>query len=199
MRTAVYVAIIDRDTELSPVYPPQRQADIDRCSNEGVRLEKYTAWRLLELALRQSLGLDFKSLEFLKNSYGKWNTEGAFFSISHSGGAVAVAVSDKPVGVDIEVVERYREGIEHRILTPSESIACKELDAREAEEYIIRKWSEKESIFKTLDIRAFEPLKIETKEYPVKSQVLDMLGKRFVLSVCSQDIDGIEYHLNTQI
>lgn len=199
MKTAVYTAVIDPNTELTDVYPPQRQSEIDRCSNEGVRLEKYTAWKLLEVAVRQSVGLPMETVAFSKNAYGKWSCEDFFFSISHSGGAVAVAVSDKPVGVDIEAVKRYRDGIESKILTRSEGILLGELDTQAAEEYIIRKWSEKESIFKTLDLRGFEPLKIETSLYPVTSRVLEISGKNFILSVCSEDIENIKYFLDTRI
>ena len=72
MKTAVYMAVIDPNTELTDVYPPQRQSEIDRCSNEGVRLEKYTAWKLLEAAVRQSVGLPMETVAFSKNAYGKW-------------------------------------------------------------------------------------------------------------------------------
>ena len=39
------------------------------------------------------------------------------FNISHSHGRVVLALSDKPVGVDIECVKPRRAGIERRILT----------------------------------------------------------------------------------
>ena len=200
MKTAVYTAVIDPNIPLSEVYPPERQAEIDRCLNENSRLEKYAAWRLLETALCEGLGISsVESVCFSKDIYGKWSCDRCFFSITHSGGVVAVAVSDKPVGVDVEVIKRYREGLEAKILTPAEYTALEGLDRRAAEEYIIRKWSEKESIFKTLDRKGFEPLKIETSEYSVTSEVLDILNKRFVLSVCSKDTEEIMYHFNTQI
>ena len=198
MKTAVFVTVIDPEAEITEVYPPERQAEIERCSNSRVRMEKYTAWRLLEFALRTMRGTSMESLVFSKDQYGKWSTEECFFSISHSGGAVAVAVSDKPVGVDIEAIKRYREGLERMILTPTEA-AVSETGGVDADEYIIKKWSEKESIFKTLDKKGFEPLKIETEEYPVVSRRLEMLGKSFVLAVCSEDIDETEYYLNTRI
>ena len=199
MKTAVYTAVINPDIQICSVYPPQRQAEIDGCANDGVRLEKYTAWRLLAVSLKQSMGIDIGSLQFSKNSYGKWTADGCFFSISHSGGSVAVAVSDAPVGVDIEMVKRYRVGIEKMILTPAEMKALEGLDRTAAEEYIIEKWSEKESIFKTLGKKGFQPLDIKAADYPTLSRKIEISENKFILSVCSENIKNTEYYLNTKI
>jgi len=199
MRTAVYVAVIPENSMLGTVYPPARKAEIDRCSNERVRFEKYYAWKLLELGIIENLGLPMEFVRFTKNEYGKWGADKCFFSISHSEGAVAVAVSDKNIGIDIEAVKRYREGIEQKILTPAEMQVLLGLDGDRAKEYIIRKWSEKESIFKTLDQRGFEPTKIETSWFSVSSQAVELSGKQYILSVCSDELEKINYNLNIKI
>lgn len=42
------------------------------------------------------------------------------FSISHSGPFALCAVSDRPVGVDIEVIKARRNGLPQRVFSPSE-------------------------------------------------------------------------------
>ncbi len=192
-KAVVYVAVIPEDTELTPVYPEERQAEIDRCSRLSVKQEKYFAWKLLQYAAENFFGGDFESLSFQKNQRGKWECDKFCFSISHSRGVAAVAVADKSIGVDIEAVRRHHDGMEQRVLTPMERERLWGADSHRAEEYVIEKWSQKESIFKTLDRPVFEPLKLETSDFSVVSRPVELNGDRFILSVCYDDTDKIEY------
>ena len=191
--TAVYTAIIpDRDVTES-VYPPLRQAEIDRCSSERVKREKYYVWRLLEYAISRELGEDMKNIRFEKNERGRWFSDKLFFSLSHTDRIVAVAVSDRPVGVDIEAVRRHREGLERHILTESEMTELRELDDGKAWEYIIKRWTQKESIFKLGDRPAFEPTKIETANFPVVTRCVEYQFGKYMLSVCSEDVENLRF------
>lgn len=194
-KAVVYVAQIPEDTEPMPVYPKERQAEIDRCSRLSVKQEKYFAWKLLEYAAERFLKEDFKKLSFTKNERGKWECDKFFFSISHSRGVAAVAVADKNIGVDIEAVRRHHDGMEQRVLTPTERELLWSLEGDRAEEYVIEKWSQKESIFKTLDRPVFEPLKLETSDYSVVSLPVELNGDKFILSVCFAKPENIEYNV----
>ena len=194
--TAVYVAEINDDVDVYDVYPTERQDEIDRCSCDRVRREKYCVWKLLEYALNDAFGLDIRNVNFYKNENGKWLSDKCFFSLSHTDGAVAVAVSDKNVGVDIEAVRRHREGIEQRILTNSERAEKNALTEEEQIEYIIKCWSKKESIFKTLDLRVFEPNKIESSDHPVNTRIIELGAEKYALSVCTeQPIDNARFYI----
>ncbi|MBQ8850026.1 MAG: 4'-phosphopantetheinyl transferase superfamily protein [Clostridia bacterium] len=197
--TAVYVALIPEDVEPSFVFPPERQAEIDRCSNPRVRQEKYFVWKLLEHALRDHFDIDVTDMSFSKNENGKWVSDTCFFSLSHSDRVAAVAVSQTNVGVDVEAVRRYRDGIEERILSESEKLPLPSMDTAEAEAYIIEKWSQKESIFKTLDKKVFEPTRLNTADHPVRSYFFELSGRRYALSVCAQDADKAKINLNGDI
>lgn len=77
---------------------------------------------------------------FLKN-YPKW-----FFSISHCQSAVAVALSDSPVGIDIEDITRYKENVANYVSNDSELKNIKENE--HPEEAFIQLWTQKEAVFK---------------------------------------------------
>ena len=73
------------------------------------RMERYRDVRphlcgegLAREMLAQKLGKAPQNIVITRNSNGKPLTDGAFFSISHSGDMVLCAVSERPVGVDVE-------------------------------------------------------------------------------------------------
>lgn len=194
-KTAVYVAQIPERDEFSPVYPPERQAEIERYSNPKVRSEKYFVWKLLEYALADSFGMDITELSFEKNENGKWTSDKIFFSLSHTNGAVAVALSLENVGVDVEAVRRHREGLEEKILTPTELCELAALGSEEAAEYVIKRWSQKESIFKTLDRQAFLPSTIASDEFSVHTRKVELSGQTYMLSVCANDAKNAKFNI----
>ena len=114
-----YAEITDIDRS-NMVYPKERMDEILECKNESVRREKYSAWKLLEYAVKDAFSLDFDNLQFTKLDSGQWVCDKCSFSISHSDGVAAVAVSDVSVGVDIEPVRAIDQRLASKVLTDSE-------------------------------------------------------------------------------
>lgn len=94
----VYLAAIPEKIEVTAVEPTQKNTELMLISDSRERAESYFAWRLLEYALERTFGYRIKKLR-LEN--GKWVSDKGEYSISVSGGAVAVAVSRKPVEVKL--------------------------------------------------------------------------------------------------
>lgn len=191
--TAVYVAAIPNTDVIGEVYPPERQADIDRCSNPKVKKEKYFVWKLLEYVIADNFGEKIENISFEKQQNGKWVADKFFFSLSHSDSVVAVAVSGKSVGVDVETIRKHRDGLESYILTEQEMAELCRLDRADSWEYIIKLWTQKESIFKTLDRKTFEPTKIETLNYPVRTEKIELPTGKYMLSVCAECVDDVPF------
>ena len=101
-KTVVFAARLPDTYLYEPIYPPERQAEIEKCSNEKVKREKYFVWKLLEYAIFNTIGEPIENFNFEKNPNRKWVSDRVYFSLSHSDGVVAVALSDREVGVDIE-------------------------------------------------------------------------------------------------
>lgn len=161
------------------VYPKRREKEINVCRAEKVRQEKFYVWKLLEEALFRSFRLQLKKCKPKKEG-NKWVCKGAYFSLTHSGDLACVAVSNHPVGVDLERIDaqRFEKLPAEKICTPTEIEALPVEDrARE----LNRLWTVKEAAFKAENGETFLPHTIET----------DGLFKR-TKTVCA---DGAEYFL----
>ncbi len=184
MTDTVYISKIPTDIEITDLYPPQRNGEIQKCKSPRVRAEKYYVWRILEKAITEALNIPIEEVSFTKTENGKWIADKLCFSISHTYDAVAVAISDNNIGVDIEALSRYKKRIAPLTLTEKETVPLKYMSEDMRAEYVMTKWTQKESIFKTLNEKAFLPNTVETSAYPVKTEKIDLADTTYLLSVC---------------
>lgn len=194
----VYLAKIPQNTALSTLYPPIRQQEIDACGSEKVKREKYYAWKLLEYGLSRTFGKKIGKLEFSKADNGKWTCGGCEFSLSHSHNAVAVAISRKKVGLDVELISSPRvNGVAEKILNEQEYADYLVSDDKDG--FLIEKWTQKESIFKRSDEYAYFPKKTDTASEKVLSRRVELDGEQYVLSVASEDVQKFRLHENIDL
>ena len=181
----VYYAKIPAQYERDTLYPPARQREIEACASEKVRKEKYYAWKLLERAVQDFLGASITDLRFTKSENGKWKSDRVEFSLSHSASAVAVALSNAPVGVDIQrVAPLKRTDFLRKVLTEEEfAFGCELQSEEEKTAYWIRKWTETESAFKLLDAPAFFTAPSPTVSLNTQTAVID--HERYAITVAS--------------
>ena len=155
----VYVSAFDGSVVVDNVTPTLRNNYIQQCDNEHIKRQRYCVWRLLDYALRQQLGFGVDSFEFTLDASGKWRSNcGVQFSLSHCSSAVAVALSNNAVGVDIEYALRQ---IDHklagRILSDGELAIYNALPIEKRNNYLLETWCSKESIYKqSCETRSFE-------------------------------------------
>ena len=188
-KNRIFVRVVYTAEGVCPhsVYPRERSEEIEKCSNPRVRLEKFLAWEELRYSVEKYLGIPFESISFSKKENGKWMADKLRFSISHSDGAIAVAVGNVNVGVDIESVRRHISGIERQVFTAKEHLDFDDVPEEERDRHIIKIWTQKESIFKALGKRSFVPREIETSSYRVRTESIELNGKEFMLSVFVPD------------
>lgn len=184
----VYVSKFPFDLEDSRILPKAREKEIESCSNTKVKQQKYYVWKLLETALMRSFGLKLANINIKKQDSGKWECDECYFSLSHSDDFVAVAVSRKPVGVDIEKLnpQRFTEALLEKIATVSEQdeLNC---SGDLLKTYLNILWTKKEAIFKLLGDKTFQPKSIESSKYSsLTKKVQDENGQYFV-TVASED------------
>ena len=114
---------------------------------------------LLSYALNECFGIDESTVEYAFGDTGKPyfpQYAGVHFNISHTHGAVAVALSDKPVGIDIERVRDFFDGhtrvaVAKRYFSETERIAyglTRSGDGRPGTRRFYRLWTAKESAVK---------------------------------------------------
>ena len=126
--------------------PPERREKALRCRRQEDRLRSAAAGLLLARYARQ-LGFDrFPALR--EGAYGKPyfpDAPQAQFSLSHSGGYAALAMSSLPVGVDIQEIRPERVPVAMRFLTDYEQAQLAALPPAEQVQVFFRLWTVKES------------------------------------------------------
>ena len=188
----VYVARLPKEESLEPLSCTERQRDIERISNERVRREKYYVWKLLEYAVKKSLGADASRLNFTKGKNQRWGCDACEISLSHSGEAIAVAISDRAVGVDVERIRvKSTERMADYILTEREIGEYAEIAESDSAKWLMIKWCEKEAIFKSQNKDSFVPSKIESSSFFCKLSELTFEGEPYILVVAANERDDV--------
>ncbi len=142
--------------------PPQRLAEVAACADPELRQARVADWALLRLAAKHCFSIDPEDLHFEKNRDGIWTCDRFRFSLSHADGLVCAAVSNQPVGVDLETADGIRrrfdgpalEKLRHRAFTRAEQSAW----PATAEGFLCG-WTRKEALFKCAGKRIFHPEK----------------------------------------
>ena len=146
MKTRVVIVNISSCEKLLAM--PERFCSVQRlekCAaigNPSVRMQGYAA----ELAL--SFALSGEALlppEYGYEESGRPVIKNGYVSLTHSGGWAACAVSNAPIGVDLEQIRPIGRGIARRILSPIER---REFEACSDTNYLLRKFVMKEAFFK---------------------------------------------------
>ena len=91
--------------------------------------------------------------EYSLNEFGKPISRDKEFNVSHSKCYVAIAISDKPVGLDIEYLRPHKEALKKMITSE------KEEQAIESIEDFFKVWTSKESLVKCVGTGFKEDLK----------------------------------------
>lgn len=180
--TALYLANVPDDVEITALYPRRRNAEINHTQNEAARAEKYYVWKLLGYAVRDSFGKELKDCSPKKSRCGKWTCDGVWFSLAHSCGTVAVAVSNAEIGIDIENIGMIRDKYtKEQILKLSDKLGVTQ-DPEMGDAYMnfLNEWTRKESIFKRLGKGHFSPSGISADEPYTYSGVLDVTPKIYL-------------------
>ena len=90
-------------------------------------------------------GYDEHGKPFMQNASGE-RIEGVDFSISHCKNAIAVALSDRPIGVDVERFRHSEDSLLERTMNPEEQAEVRA--AADPAEAFTRLWTRKEAVLK---------------------------------------------------
>lgn len=160
--------------------PPERREKIEK-----LRFEKD---KLLSLAAGLLIRHEVGETPLECNEHGKpYAVGGRFFSVSHSGDHVAIAVDDQEIGVDVEKLpDKDYMKIAERFYHPNELEYVKTAD--DPKRAFARIWTRKEAYLKQLgigiatDLKAFDTTAGELSK---RSMSVDLDG--YVISVCTAD------------
>ena len=185
----VYFSLIPAEIDYQELQPIERNEEVLSVSNEMVKKSKYWVWKTLEYALFRSFGYKIGDLNIVKSKHGKWSSKKCYFSLSHSNNVVAVVVSNKETGIDIEdCLSFYNrlqthgtfETLTRKILSRKESVP-------ENETQLLRLWTQKECLFKAGKKGAFIPNKVCTANQDVSTLQVTYAEKEYMVSVVGKE------------
>ena len=146
------------------------------------RKRSVLAFVLLQRALREEYGIT-ELPEFVYNEFGKPSLSNLpiHFSLSHCKDAVACAVFDRNIGIDVESIVPYNPDVARRVCTAAELEMLEQSDDKDVE--FIKLWTVKEAISKYEGKGLSLPFaEIDTMNYLLYSKV--SVNSRYVLSTC---------------
>ncbi len=186
----VYLAKMP-DGKIENLYSKERMKEINLTNCKNVKREKYWVWKVLESAIELE-NFSPKEVVFYKDGFGKWKCSNIEFSLTHSGDFVGVAISDTPVGIDLQIVHLTNpDKFANRFLNQSDLEKYLSTDESEKTAFLISHWAKLESAFKLFgDKKTVFDAKTDGLFFFEKDLILE--EKPYRLSVCAhrkQEVD----------
>ncbi len=159
----VYFATFEDGLQVTNVLPQARNEYVQSAAEAKIKRQRFAVWRLLDVALKERTGRGVESYIFTRQPCGKWTSPDLtlHFSMSHSEYAVAAAISDRPVGVDVQSVKEFSRrdcaALANRILTEREKRDFFALPLQSRPSFLAELWAAKESLFKLDGNGVFKP------------------------------------------
>ena len=129
----------------------QRQEKADRLKHLPSKKLSLAAGMLARVSIAQKLNLRPEDISFRNHKGGKPYAEGLdiHFSVSHSGNLAVCAISDKPVGIDVEQNKKANFNVARRCFTKTELQYV--LSGKEkSQQRFFEVWTKKEAYVKLL-------------------------------------------------
>ncbi|WP_313075050.1 4'-phosphopantetheinyl transferase family protein [Lacrimispora sp.] len=156
--------------------------------------------KLLFSGLKETYGLTEKeldSLSFAAGVHGKPYLKDfphIHYNVSHTDGMVICGFSDEEIGVDVERIRPFHDGILRKVMSDAERDFLESLEIKERPEYFFRIWTLKESYGKAVGCGIAMSLSavsftLRDKENPICS-IPDFsffqqsVDEEYILSVC---------------
>lgn len=201
----LYVADIKKlpdpllNSELLHKLPQQRQQRIHDMKQEKSRKQSMGAGLLLQKVLAL---YHIHDSQVKPDKNGKPVVEGLEFNLSHSGDLAICAVSDKPIGCDVEELREAPKGMAERYFSETEQAFVNSFSGDEYNRAFFQIWTMKEGYVKMTG----EALRLPFKEYEVVGNEKGILRdgeeqacclrtmelQGYIISICAEDSAPVE-------
>ena len=161
---------------------PERRCQVERISHDDVRRATLCGEWLCKQMLAEQSGQASKDIRLFRDKNGKPQAENLpfHFNVSHSGAWVACAVSEVPIGIDLEVVRERDLAVARRICSPDEMAYI--FDSEQDRLYrFLQVWTAKEAYVKLtgIGIKAMS----EANYFDLKDRLFFVQKDDYILSV----------------
>jgi 4'-phosphopantetheinyl transferase len=143
---------LSTDLSLYDNIDKNRLEKIRKSSNNLLKKEQLGANLLLNDILENYFFMDTTKVEYIYNEYGKpyIKDSNLYFSLSHSNGVIALAVSKEEIGIDIELIKDVKDNLALKVMNEAEYNIYKGLSKNDKISYFYEVWTSKEAYVKKL-------------------------------------------------
>ena len=171
----------DLEAALKEISEQRREQALKFRHEQGQRL-CVLAYQLLKQALREEYGITENPI-FEYGEHGKPSIVGhpdIFFNLSHCKEAAVCAISNQPIGVDVESLREYKEGLVRYTMNDEEAREIESAD--DPTRAFIRFWTMKEATMKLIGTGISNDMKtvIDTTKYKYTT----VNRQRYIYTVC---------------
>ncbi|MBE6956583.1 MAG: hypothetical protein E7450_03930 [Ruminococcaceae bacterium] len=191
----VYVAPIPLEPVLQPVVSPARRRALEKTRDTRLLVQRQLAWNVLEYAAQRSFSIGAEELTFRQTRFGGWTCGAFHFSISHTRDCVVVALSNHPVGVDVEHIGDFtaKFGADTDVFRAAAGKITADGELCQTPDELLDLWTRKESKFKAAGEGRFLPHKIVAAG-DTTACVLSV-GEPVYLALCSEVSARVRYYV----
>lgn len=142
------------DFPWNPSLHPSEERQAAAILDAAQRLRYERSRTAMRHVLAERLSADPKAIDIRLSPKGKPFTNGCEFSISHSGAWFAMALSDRPVGIDIEILRPRRQILElaRRFFSARDYRVLAEMAGTHVDRAFHRQWVAKEAALKAAGV-----------------------------------------------
>lgn len=190
---------------LCKMLPEERLKKIDKLRNEDKAKKYLLSSAFMQYGLSDALNIPMEAIAYVYGKYGKpeivyrgKKMEGQIdFNLSHSGKYAVLAVSDRPVGIDVERLKKDRIGVAERFFCKEEYEDILNAKGSERESRFLEYWTMKEAYVKRTGNGLHTPLNsflinrrekglsiVEQEDIYFSTFFLEM--QMYCVSVCSE-------------
>ena len=174
---------------LLPLVSPQRREQALRYTHIFGQFCCLKSYELLTQLLVKWGGDNVDKMpEFVYNEHGApYLAIGPYFSISHCKQGIAVAVSETPIGIDIESIRPLNDRLVRKTMNSEEQYQIAASFNPEIE--FIRLWTRKEAYVKMIGTGIISEIQdILSGVHDVQWEELVNFDNRFICTICKKDI-----------
>ena len=182
----------DLEAALREISEQRREQALKFKHEQGQRL-CVLAYQLLKEGLQKEYGLTGNPI-FEYNEHGKPSIVGhpeIYFNLSHCKEAVVCAISDKPVGVDVESHREFKDSLVNYTMNDEEKAEIEKSDNPAAT--FIRLWTMKEATAKLIGTGITNDVKSLIN--PTKYKYTTVERQRYTYTIC-ENLDSPTCHLD---
>jgi 4'-phosphopantetheinyl transferase len=168
-----------------------RATIIRNCVNSLKKKQLVLSELLVRRVVKSKLGITDEEIEFCKNEHGKPYIKDVLdfhFNLSHSEKMVVLAISDTPVGVDVEFIRKFND----RLMDKCFSLKEKEYVAHRSTAFF-ELWTKKEAYIKSLGNTFFtnSPKDIAVLEKPLADNFKKFESNGYIISIYKEKIEDV--------